>query len=139
MESIEVQIQERINLANNILTKLNSYVEPSRVRSSSRVLSVDFTAHSASPQVKAIILELSQWQFVTKELLINAFGETSRYTKLFQDSIVEHKIGFNYKEELTNETNTGIAALYSILESMKVAGPPSSYSPNKTSTKEPLV
>jgi hypothetical protein len=109
MVSIEVQIQERINLANNILTKLNSYVEPSRVRSSSRVLSVDFTAHSASPQVKAILLELSQWQFVTKELLINAFGETSRYTKLFQDSIVEHKIGFNYKDAGSAERVPAVA------------------------------
>lgn len=139
MESIEVQIQERINLANNILSKLDLYVEPSRVRSSSRVLSVDFTAHSASPQVKTIILELSQWQFVTKELLINAFGETSRYTKLFQDSIDEHKMGFNYKEELTNETNAGIAALNSILESMRVASPLSSSIPENPSIKMPLV
>ena len=139
MKSIEVQIQERIDLANNILAKLNSYTEPSRVRRSSRVLSIDFTAHSPSTQVNAIILELSQWQFVTKEFLINTFGETSRYTKLFEASIIEHKMGFNYKEELTNETNAGIAALNSILESIKVAGYPSFSVQDKEPTKEPLV
>lgn len=139
MGNIEVQIQERINLADSILVKLNSYVEPARVRSSSRVLSADFTAHSVSPQVNAIVLELGRWQFVTKELLINAFGETNRYTKLFEDTIVEHKLGFNYKEELTNETNAGIAALVSILESIKVAAPPSPSIPENSSIKKPLV
>ena len=139
MTNIEVQILERIDLADNILAKLSSYVEPSRVRSSSRVLSVDFTAHSASTQVNAIILELSQWQFVTKEILIKAFGESNRYTKLFEDSIVEQKMGFNYKEELTNETRAGIGALNTILESMKAAEQTSSSQQVNTSIKEPLV
>ena len=139
MGSIVDQIKERINLADSILAKLNSYVEPSRVRSTSRILSVDFTAHSPSAEVNSILTELSQWQFVTKELLIKGFGEDSRFTKLFDGTIVDHKLGFNYKEELTNETNNGISALKSILESIDIVGSPSSTNTGPTKDKAPIV
>ncbi len=139
MSGIADQINERLNLADGILAKLNSYVEPSRVRSSSRVLSVDFTAHSPSTEVNAILVELNQWQFVTKELLIKAFGEDSRFTKLFERTIMDPKMGFNYKEELTNETNNGVSALKSILECIEVAGPPFPSQRLSSPNKAPIV
>ena len=139
MGNIVEQIKDRIKLADSILAKINSFVEPSRVRSSSRVLSVDFTTHSPSSEVNSILTDLSQWQFVTRELLIKGFGDDSRFTKLFEGTIVDPKIGFNYKEELTNETNNGISALNSILESIEIVGAASSSLSSSGKEKAPIV
>lgn len=131
-------INERISLADNILSKLSGLARTPRTRSSSRVISIDTTIRYDSSSVNQIKDDLAKWQFVTKELLIKYFGEDNRFTKRFEDTIVEHKIGQDYKAELTRETEDGINALRSIIESIQISGDPSE-NRSKDSAKEPLV
>ena len=131
-------INERISLADNILSKLSVLARTPRTRSSSRVISIDTTIRYDSSSVNQIKDDLAKGQFVTKELLIKYFGEDNRFTKRFEDTIVEHKIGQDYKAELTRETEDGINALRSIIESIHISGDPSE-NRSKDSAKEPLV
>jgi len=131
-------INERISLADSILSKLSELARTPRTRSSSRVISIDTTIRYDSSSVNQIKDDLAKWQFVTKELLIKYFGEDNRFTKRFEDTIVEHKIGQDYKAELTRETEDGINALRSIIESIHISGDPSE-NRSKDSAKVPLV
>ena len=132
-------INERINLAGNILNKLSELTRNPRPRSNSGLIIIDTTVSYHPDQVNQIKDELSKWQFVTKELLINHFGEDSRFTKRFDDSIVEHKIGRDFKAELTRETEAGVTALKSIIESIQISGASFPEIAFKESDKPPLV
>ena len=132
-------INERINLAGNIISKLSELTRCPRPRGNSGIISIDPTVRYNPSQVNQIKNELSKWQFVTKELLISHFGEDNRFTKRFDDSIVEHKIGRDYKEELTRETEAGVTALKSIIESIQLTGDPSTSIALKESDKPPMV
>ena len=136
--AIEI-IQERIELAGSILTKLSTLTRIQRPRSNSGVISIDYTVRYDTTLVNQIKDELAKWQFVTKELLIKQFGEESRFTKRFDDSIVEHKIGRDYKAELMRETEEGVTALNSIIESIQISGDPTSNKPFEESQRPPMV
>lgn len=138
INAIEI-IRERIGLADSILTKLSTLTRIQRPRSNSGVISIDYTARYDTVLVNQIKDELAKWQFVTKELLIRQFGEDSRFTKCFEDSIVEHKIGRDYKAELSRETEEGVTALNSIIESIQISGDPSSKELLEESQKPPMV
>ena len=131
-------INGRISLADSILSELSALTRTPRARSSSRVISIDTTIRYDRSSVNQIKDDLAKWQFVTKELLIKYFGEDNRFTKRFEDTIVEHKIGQDYKAELTRETEDGINALRSIIESIQISGDPSE-NRSKDSAKTPLV
>lgn len=124
-------INERINIAGGILTKISELTRNPRPSNNSGIISIDPTVRYNPILVNQIKDELSNWQFVTKELLIRHFGEDSRFTKRFDDSIVNHKIGRDYKAELTRETEAGISALKSIIESIQITGDPSANEDNK--------
>lgn len=136
--SIEI-IQERIGLADSILAKLSTLTRLQRPRSNSGVISIDYTVRYNTVLVNQIIDELAKWQFVTKELLIKQFGENSRFTKRFEASIIEHKKGRDYKAELTRETEAGVTALNSIIESIQISGDPSSKGASEVFIKPPMV
>ena len=136
--TIEI-IRERIGLADSILTKVSTLSRIPRPRSNSGVISIDYKVRYDTTLVNQIKDELAKWQFVTKEILIKLFGEDSRFTKRFEDSIVEHKIGRDYKAELTRETEEGVTALNSIIESIQISGVPSRKEPLEKSQKSPMV
>lgn len=138
LSAIEV-INERIVIADSILSQLSALTRMQRPRSNSGVISIDYTIRYDSVRVNQIKDELSKWQFVTKELLIKYFGEDSRFTKRFDETIVEHKIGRDYKSELTRETEDGVNALNSIIESIKISGDPSENKSIEEESKSPLV
>ncbi len=137
-KTIEV-IEERISLADNILTQLSSLTKIPRPRSNSGIISIDYTIRYDTALVNIIKDELAKWQFVTKELLIKYFGEESRFTKRFDETIIEHKMGQDYKAELTRETEDGVNALKSILESIQISGDPSENKSTEETPKAPLV
>lgn len=132
-------INERIILAGDILTKLSELTRNPRPRTNSGIISIDPTVRYNPILVNQIKDELSKWQFVTKELLIKHFGEDSRFTKRFDDSIVEHKIGRDYKAELTREAEAGITALKSIIESIQISGNPATDMNQIEVNKPPMV
>ncbi len=137
-KTVEV-IEERISLAGNILNKLSSLTRIPRPRSNPGVISIDYTIRYDVALVNQINDELSKWQFVTKELLVKYFGEENRFTKRFDKTIIEHKIGRDYKTELTRETENGINALKSIIESIQIVGDSSENTSKKEVPNAPLI
>ncbi len=121
MSYIIDNLNERIDLAKTIVLKIS---ELKRIpRNTQRDIHV-----ISSPKVKydpikvnEIEKELSKWQFVTKELLINQFGENHRFVKCFDDSIASHRLGFDSRKELTLEIENGINALNSIIEIIPIS------------------
>lgn len=129
-------IEERINLAADILSSINNLVEIPKHRSPAGIVSIDFTTHYDTDTVNEILNRLWNWQFVTKEILIKSFGTESRFVKLFEDTIISPKEGGNYKAELKKELNSGISALNAIIEGSSING---SVEEDTTDGKKPLV
>lgn len=132
-------INERIQAAEDILKKLSEVTRLPRAISHPYVISLDFTVRYNPIQINQIIDELNKWQFVTNELLIKYFGEDNRITKLFSKTIVDNRIGQDYKAELTRETEDGINALKSIIESIQISGIPYRDKLIKEDSKPPMV
>lgn len=139
MSAVIEKINERITLAESIISDLSNLVEKPRYIGDARVVSIDFTTHYDREKVDKIKNDLDQWQFVTKELLIKSFGEDSRYTELFSKTIINPKNGFDYKLELTREINNGITALKSIIEGMGIEEIPARASSITEKEKKPLI
>jgi hypothetical protein len=139
MNAVIEKINERITLAESIISDLSNLVEKPRYIGDARVVSIDYTTHYDREQVDKIKNELDKWQFVTKECLIKSFGEDSRYTKLFSNTIINPKEGFDYKLELTRETNNGITALKSIVEGISIEEIPVQASSITEEEKKPLI
>lgn len=139
MSAVIEKINERITLAESIISDLSNLVEKPRYSGNSDVVSIDFTTHYDRTQVDKIKNDLDKWQFVTKEFLIKSFGEDSRYTKLFSRTIISPKKGYNYKQELIRETNDGITALKSIIEGMSIEEIPERKISKNNDEKKPLI
>lgn len=139
MDSVIEVINERISCADSILSKLSALISIPRRSNYSGVISIDYTVRYDNEKVNQIIDELSKWQFVTKELLINLFGEENRFVKRFDNTIIEHKKGWDHKAELTRETEDGVNALNTIIESIQLSGGPSENGLKENGLKAPLV
>lgn len=132
-------IEDRISKAAEIIAEIDSLVELPKHHSPQNVVSIDFTTHYDRNKVNSIIDRLSQWQFVTKEVIICIFGEDSRFVTNFEGSIISTKFGHNYKEELKEEINSGISSLKAIIESLSITGD-GDYSPKSNEeAKKPTV
>lgn len=62
---------------------------------------------------------IEKWQLTSKDILIEAFGETHRYVSTFADTVSRKNSGFNYKREFTFEVNKGMSVLESVVESLQ--------------------
>lgn len=132
-------IEDRINKAVEIIAEIDSLVELPKHRSPQNVVSIDYTTHYDRSKVNSIIDRLNQWQFVTKEVIISIFGEGSRFVINFEGTIISTKIGFNYKEELKKEINSGISSLKAIIESLSITGESDHSLKSNKETKKPMV
>ena len=63
---------------------------------------------------------IEKWQLTSKDILIEAFGETHRYVSTFVDTVSRKNSGFNYKREFTFEVNKGMSVLESVVESLQL-------------------
>ena len=61
---------------------------------------------------------IEKWQLTSKDILIEAFGETHRYVLTFVDTLSRKNSGFNYQREFTFEVNQGLSVLESVAESL---------------------
>jgi len=132
-------VSKRITIADEILQEINALTLIPKAPRPQGVISIDYTRRYDPAKVETIINELSQWQMVTTELLIQLFGEQSRFRKSFEDTIIKPKIGRDYKVELRKEVNSGKAVLSGIIESLPVIENAIMNESERVVTKKPLV
>lgn len=139
MSSIINSINERIRSADTILSELSNLTRIPQNPSNSGVVCISLSIKYDITKVNKIKNDLGQWQLVTKELIISHFGENSRFVKYFNDTIISHKKGQNYKAELTEEIYAGVSVLKSIIESVNILGSLPTDETKVKSSKDPLV
>ena len=63
--------------------------------------------------------DIEKWQLTSKDILIDAFGESHRYVSAFADTVSKKNSGFNYQREFIFEVNQGMSVLESVQESLQ--------------------
>ena len=87
-----------------------------RVRSG---MAINVTYYVAE-DVQSAIRKINKWQLTCKDILINGFGESHRYTTSFERTITAKNLGFNYRREFEREVNKGLSVLEGVSESLKL-------------------
>lgn len=82
---------------------------------------------------------IEKWQLTSKDVLINAFGESHRYVLTFVDTISKKNSGFNYQREFISEVNQGMSVLESVQESLQMGIGLDKKEEMNASTKTPMV
>ena len=111
MKTVEL-IDLKIKEGKEILQSINA-MRPS----SSPAMNVSYYV---SEDVDKCRKAIEKWQLTSKDILIEAFGETHRYVSTFVDTVSRKNSGFNYKREFTFEVNKGMSVLESVAESLQL-------------------
>lgn len=105
-------IEQKISEGKDILEGLSSMRERSG-------MAINVTYYVAE-DVQSAIRKINKWQLTCKDILINGFGESHRYTKSFEKTITAKDSGFNFRREFEHEMNEGLSVLESVSESLKL-------------------
>lgn len=108
--NIATLIEQKIAEGKEILEGLSSMRERSG-------MAINVTYYVAE-DVQSAIRKINKWQLTVKDILINGFGESHRYTESFERTITEKNSGFNYRREFENEMNEGLSVLEGVSESL---------------------
>ncbi len=82
---------------------------------------------------------IEKWQFTSKDILIDAFGESHRYVLTFADTISKKNSGFNYQREFISEVNQGMSVLESVQESLQMGIGLDKKEEMNASAKNPMI
>ena len=82
---------------------------------------------------------IEKWQFTSKDILIDAFGESHRYVLTFADTISKKNSGFNYQREFISEVNQGMSVLESVQESLQMGIGLDKKEEMNVSAKNPMI
>lgn len=110
--NIAVLIEQKVSEGKVILEGLSSMRE--RVG-----MAINVTYYVAE-DVQSAIRKINKWQLTCKDILINGFGESHRYTTSFEKTITAKDSGFNYRREFEHEMNEGLSVLEGVSESLKL-------------------
>ena len=105
-------IEQKISEGKDILEGLSSMRERSG-------MAINVTYYVAE-DVQSAIRKINRWQLTCKDILINGFGESHRYTKSFEKTITAKNSGFNFRREFEHEMNEGLSVLEGVSESLKL-------------------
>lgn len=108
--NIAALIEKKIVEGKEILEGLSSMRERSG-------MAINVTYYVAE-DVQSAIRKINKWQLTVKDILINGFGESHRYTESFERTITEKNSGFNYRREFEHEMNEGLSVLEGVSESL---------------------
>ena len=108
--SVAALIEKKITEGKEILEGLSSMRERTG-------MAINVTYYVAE-DVQSAIRKINKWQLTVKDILINGFGESHRYTESFERTITEKNSGFNYRREFENEMNEGLSVLEGVSESL---------------------
>ena len=126
-------IEQKISEGKVILAGLSSMRERSG-------MAINVTYYVAE-DVQSAIRKINKWQLTCRDILINGFGESHRYTKSFEKTITTKDSGFNYRREFENEMNEGLSVLEGVSESLKLGmdGDGKHKDSRETGQKSPMV
>ena len=82
---------------------------------------------------------IEKWQFTSKDILIDAFGESHRYVLTFADTISKKNSGFNFQREFISEVNQGMSVLESVQESLQMGIGLDKKEEMNASAKNPMI
>lgn len=82
---------------------------------------------------------IEKWQLTSKDILIDAFGESHRYVSTFADTVSKKNSGFNYQREFIFEVNQGMSVLESVQESLQMGIGMEKKEEMKANAKAPMV
>ena len=124
---LEIKINEGKNILQNI-----SHMR----RTSGPAINVVYYISEDIEQCKKAI---EKWQFTSKDILIDAFGESHRYVLTFADTISKKNSGFNYQREFISEVNQGMSVLESVQESLQMGIGLDKKEEMNASAKNPMI
>lgn len=110
--NIAVLIEQKVSEGKVILEGLASMRERAG-------MAINVTYYVAE-DVQSAIRKINKWQLTCKDILINGFGESHRYTTSFEKTITAKDSGFNYRREFEHEMNEGLSVLEGVCESLKL-------------------
>lgn len=108
--NIAALIEQKIAEGKDILEGLSSMRERSG-------MAINVTYYVAE-DVQSAIRKINKWQLTVKDILINGFGESHRYTTSFEGTITVKDSGFNFRREFEHEMNEGLSVLEGVSESL---------------------
>ena len=124
---LEIKINEGKNILQNI-----SHMR----RTSGPAINVVYYISEDIEQCKKAI---EKWQFTSKDILIDAFGESHRYVLTFANTISKKNSGFNYQREFISEVNQGMSVLESVQESLQMGIGLDKKEEMNASAKNPMI
>lgn len=124
---LEIKINEGKNILQNI-----SHMR----RASGPAINV---VYYISEDIEQCRKAIEKWQFTSKDILIDAFGESHRYVLTFADTISKKNSGFNYQREFISEVNQGMSVLESVQESLQMGIGLEKTEEINPSTKTPMI
>jgi hypothetical protein len=124
---LEIKINEGKNILQNI-----SHMR----RTSGPAINV---VYYISEDIEQCRKAMEKWQFTSKDILIDAFGESHRYVLTFADMISKKNSGFNYQREFISEVNQGMSVLESVQESLQMGIGLDKKEEMNASAKNPMI
>lgn len=124
---LEIKINEGKNILQNI-----SHMR----RTSGPAINV---VYYISEDIEQCRKTIEKWQFTSKDILIDAFGESHRYVLTFADTISKKNSGFNYQREFISEVNQGMSVLESVQESLQMGIGLDKKEEMNASAKNPMI
>ena len=124
---LEIKINEGKNILQNI-----SHMR----RTSGPAINV---VYYISEDIEQCRKAIEKWQFTSKDILIDAFGESHRYVLTFADTISKKNSGFNYQREFISEVNQGMSVLESVQESLQMGIGLNKKEEMNASAKNPMI
>lgn len=110
--NIAALIEQKVSEGKVILEGLSSMRERSG-------MAINVTYYVAG-DVQSAIRKINKWQLTCKDILVNGFGESHRYTTSFERTITAKDSGFDFRREFENEMNEGLSVLEGISESLRL-------------------
>lgn len=130
MQTINL-LEIKINEGKNILQNINHMR-----RTSGPAINV---VYYISEDIEQCRKAIEKWQFTSKDILIDAFGESHRYVLTFADTISKKNSGFNYQREFISEVNQGMSVLESVQESLQMGIGLDKKEEMNASAKNPMI
>lgn len=124
---LEIKINEGKNILQNI-----SHMR----RTSGPAINV---VYYISEDIEQCRKAIEKWQFTSKDILIDAFGESHRYVLTFADTISKKNSGFNFQREFISEVNQGMSVLESVQESLQMGIGLDKKEEMNASAKNPMI
>ena len=130
MQTIQL-LEIKINEGKNILRNISLMR-----RTSGPAINV---AYYIPEDVERCRKNIEKWQLTSKDILIDAFGESHRYVSAFADTVSKKNSGFNYQREFIFEVNQGMSVLESVQESLQRGIGREKKEEMNANTKTPMV